>query len=186
MRRLIHIMSVSLRLIWRFRLRSSLILLSATLGVAGVISSVNCASAGRQQVLNQIRRLGTNVVNVTPQQSRSVGDRARTGSIVTTLVEQDYLAIRRELPSLTRSSALAAAGFRLKAGEFSKTSLVVGCESDYFRIKNWGLERGDFFDASDMRKSARIAILGRTVARDLFGDGAAGRPRLLVKRAALG
>src|SRR5262245_65396929 len=137
MRKFIHIMSVSLRLIWRFRLRSSLILLSATLSVAGVISSVNYASGGRQQVLNQIRRLGTNVVNVAPQQSRSVGGRARTGSIVTTLVGQDYLAIRRELSSLARSSALATAGFRLKAGEFSKTTSVVGCEPDYFRIKSW-------------------------------------------------
>jgi len=176
-------MSVSLRLIWRFRLRSSLILLSATLGVAGVVSSVNYASGGRQQVLNQIRRLGTNVVNVTPQQSRSVGGRARTGSIVTTLVEQDYLAIRRELPSLARSSALATAGFRLKAGEFSKTTSVVGCEPDYFRIKSWSLERGDFFDASDLRKSARVAILGHTVARDLFGDEEAVGRRLFINRA---
>jgi putative ABC transport system permease protein len=183
MRRFIHIMSVSLRLIWRFRLRSSLILLSATLGVAGVISSVNYASGGRRQVLNQIRRLGTNVVNVAPQQSRSVGGRARTGSIVTTLVEQDYLAVRRELPSLARSSALATAGFRLKAGDFSKTTSVVGCEPDYFRIKNWSLEWGDFFDASDLRKSSRVAILGRTVARDLFGDEAAVGRRLFINRA---
>jgi putative ABC transport system permease protein len=183
MRRFIHIMSVSLRLIWRFRLRSSLILLSATLGVAGVTSSVNYASGGRRQVLNQIRRLGTNVVNVTPQQSRSVGGRARTGSIVTTLVERDYLAIRRELPSLARSSALATGGFRLKAGDFSKTTSVVGCEPDYFRIKSWSLERGDFFDASDLRKSARVAILGHTVARDLFGDETAVGRRLFINRA---
>ena len=176
-------MSMSLRLIWRFRLRSSLILLSATLGVAGVISSVNYASGGRRQVLNQIRRLGTNVVNVTPQQSRSVGGRARTGSIVTTLVEQDYMAIRRELPSLARSSALATAGFRLKASDFSKTTSVVGCEPDYFRIKSWSLERGDFFEASDLRKSARVAILGHTVARDLFGDEAAVGRRLFINRA---
>ena len=174
---------MSLRLIWRFRLRSSLILLSATLGVAGVISSVNYASGGRRQVLNQIRRLGTNVVNVTPQQSRSVGGRARTGSIVTTLVEQDYIAIRRELPSLARSSALATAGFRLKASDFSKTTSVVGCEPDYFRIKSWSLERGDFFEASDLRKSARVAILGHTVARDLFGDEAAVGRRLFINRA---
>jgi putative ABC transport system permease protein len=183
MRKFIHIMSMSLRLIWRFRLRSSLILLSATLGVAGVISSVNYASGGRRQVLNQIRRLGTNVVNVTPQQSLSVGGRARTGSIVTTLVEQDYMAIRRELPSLARSSALATAGFRLKASDFSKTTSVVGCEPDYFRIKSWSLERGDFFEASDLRKSARVAILGHTVARDLFGDEAAVGRRLFINRA---
>ena len=71
MGKLLHIMSGSLRLMWRFRLRSTLTLLSAMLGVAGVVASVNYASGGRQQVLNQIRRLGTNVILVTPQQSRS-------------------------------------------------------------------------------------------------------------------
>src|SRR5215831_20044529 len=183
MRTAVGIVRISLRTVWRFRLRSALTLLASLLGVAGVITSVDYASGGRQQVLNQIRRLGTNVVNVTPQQSRSVGGRARTGSIVTTLVEQDYMVIRRELPSLARSSALATAGFRLKASDFSKTTSVVGCEPDYFRIKSWSLERGDFFDASDLRKSARVAILGHTVARDLLGDEEAVGRRLFINRA---
>jgi putative ABC transport system permease protein len=71
----------------------------------------------------------------------------------------------------------------LKAGEFSKTTSVVGCEPDYFRIKNWSLEQGDFFDASDLRKSARVVILGHTVARDLFGDEVAVGRRLFIDRA---
>ncbi|MGH9829817.1 MAG: hypothetical protein ACREDR_41930, partial [Blastocatellia bacterium] len=87
--KLFHIMSGSLRVIWRFPLRSGLMLLSGLLGVACVISAVNYASEGRLKVLTQIRRMGTNVLIVTPQQSRSVGGRAKTGSIITTLVAQD-------------------------------------------------------------------------------------------------
>lgn len=182
MAKLLHIMSGSLRLMWRFRLRSALILFSAMLGVAGVIASVNYASGGRQQVLDQIQRMGTNVLIVTPQQSRSVGGRARTGTIVTTLVEQDDRAIRRELPSIRRASAVATRGFLLKAGEFSKSCQVVGCEPSYIRIKNWRVAQGDFFDKADLRRSARVAVLGRTVAHDLFEDESPIGQRLFINR----
>src|SRR5262249_15458274 len=66
--------------------------------------------------------------------------------------------------------------------DFSKTTSVVGCEPDYFQIKSWSLEGGDFFGASDLRKSARVAILGHTVARDLFGDESAVGRRLFINR----
>src|SRR5690242_12463944 len=101
MYRIFNTIVVSLKMIWRFRLRSMLILFSALLGVAGVITSVDYASGGREQILSQIRRLGTNVLIVTPRQSRSIGGRAKTGAIVTTLNTQDYLTIRRDIESIT-------------------------------------------------------------------------------------
>ena len=176
-------MTRSLRLIWRFRLRSALMLLSALLGVSGVIASVNYASGGRQKVLNQIRRMGTNVLSVQPQQSRSVGGRARTGAIVTTLLEQDYTALRRDVPAIRRSSAMANGGFLIKAGDLSKNNCpIVGAEPDYIRIKNWPVMKGDFFDAGELRRSARVAVLGHTVAHEMFGDEPAIGQRLFINR----
>jgi putative ABC transport system permease protein len=167
----------ALRVLWRFRFRSALILVSAILGVAGVIVSVNFASGGRQQALQQIERMGVNVLAITPRQNRSVGGRARTGALVQTLVDADYAGIRRQVPAIRRSSALATAEFRLKAGDLSKTVPVVGCEPNYVRIKNWTLAEGAFFNEEDERRAARVAVLGYTVARDLFGDeSAVGQP----------
>jgi ABC-type antimicrobial peptide transport system permease subunit len=168
--RFFYIFVDSLRVVWRFRFRSALILLSAMLGIAGVIVSVNFAAGGRQEALKQIERMGVNVLAITPQQDRSVGGRARTGAIMQTLVEADYAAIRRQLSSLVRSSALAASEFRLKAGDLSKTAPVVGCEPSYSQITNWPLAAGNFFDEADQRRAARVAVLGFNVARDLFGD----------------
>ena len=88
----------SVRALWRFPLRSGLTILSAILGVAGALSSVNYALGGRQKVTNQLARLGTNVLIVTPQQSRGIAGRVRTGSIVTTLTEADYAVLRRDIP----------------------------------------------------------------------------------------
>jgi putative ABC transport system permease protein len=180
--RFFYIALDSLRVVWRFRFRSALIMLSAMLGVAGVIVSVNFASGGRQQALNQIARMGINVLAVTPQQDRSVGGRSRTGSNVQTLVDADYTAIRRQIPSLVRSSAIAASEFRLKAGDLSKTAPVVGCEPDYFRIKDWALAEGAFFDETDERRAARVAVLGYNVRRDLFGGESPVGRRLAVNR----
>ena len=103
-----QIVAHSLRLLWRYRLRSTLLVLSAATGVAGVVCSVNYGAGGTEQILEQIRRMGTNVLIVTPAQSRVIAGRARTGQLVTTLVPRDNLAIRREVLSRTRSSALVS------------------------------------------------------------------------------
>jgi putative ABC transport system permease protein len=182
MRKSFYIAAGGLRTVWRFRLRSVLTLLSAMLGVSGVIASVNYAAGGRRQVLEQIRRMGTNVLIITPQLSRRVGGRARTGTLVTTLVDADYAAIRRNVSSIARASATASSGFLVKAGDLSKNAPVVGCEPDYFLIKNWDVMVGGVFDAADLRRSSRVALLGYTVAQDLFGEGSPLGERLFIKR----
>jgi putative ABC transport system permease protein len=176
------IIRISLRTVWRFRLRSGLTLLASLLGVAGVISSVDYASGGKQQVLDQIRKMGTNIITVAPKQSRSVGGRARTGTIAATLVEQDYSALRRELLNIKLSSALATGSFMLKQGDLAKSCQVIGCEPDYARIRNWTAGSGSFFDSSDERRLARVAAIGSTVARDLFWEEPAVGKRLLINR----
>jgi putative ABC transport system permease protein len=178
-----HIMAGSLRSVWRFPLRSGLLLLSAMLGVAGVTSAISYAAEGRLKALNQIRRMGTNILVVTPQQSRVVGGRAKTGTIVTTLVEQDYAAIQRELPDIKKSSATATGSFLVKAGDLSKNGCpVIGVEPDYFRIRNWSVEDGVTFDSADARRSSRVVLLGWTVARDLFGNASPVGRRVLINR----
>lgn len=167
---------------WRYRLRSLLVVSCAALGVAGAVTSVNYASGGRAQVLDKIRRLGTNLIVVRAEQSRSVGGRARTGSIVTTLNEADYLALRRDVSGIVRSSAVTTAGLRLKAGFLSKVAPIVGVEPDFFPIKSWDLAEGQFFDTEDLRRSARVALIGHTIARDLYGGESAIGERLFINR----
>jgi putative ABC transport system permease protein len=177
------LMRGSLRLIWRFRLRSGLILLSAMLGVGGVISAINYAAEGRLKVLSRIQRLGTNVLVVTPQLSRNVGGRAKTGTIVTTLVAADYAVIVREIPEIENSSATIATSFLVKAGDLSKSNcLVMGTEPDYARIRHWQTTEGEFYGIADMRRSARVAVLGATVKRDLFGTETAVGRRMFINR----
>ena len=119
---------------------------------------------------------------VTPAQSRVIAGRARTGQPVTTLVPRDNLVIRREVLGRKRSSALVNASFWLKAGDLIKNAGVVGCEPDYFLIRDWPTAEGGVFDATQERTSSRVALLGYTVARDLFGTSSPIGNRLLINR----
>lgn len=157
-------------------------MLGAALGVSGVVCSVNYGASGTKQILDQIRRMGTNVLIITPAQSRAIAGRARTGAAVTTLVERDYLAIRKQVMSRTRSSALVSQSFWNKAGDLSKNAVVVGCEPDFFLIKEWTVAEGESFDIPQERTSARVALLGHTVATDLFGASSPVGQRMMINR----
>ncbi len=172
----------ALRLMWRYRLRSSLLMMSAALGVSGVVCSVNYGASGTRQILDQVRRMGTNVLMIAPAQSRAIAGRARTGAPVTSLVERDYRAIKSEVLSRTRSSALVTQSFWNKAGDLSKNAAVMGCEPDYFAIKDWSTAEGELFDSTQERTAARVALLGHTVANDLFGTSSPLGQRMMINR----
>ena len=172
----------ALRLMCRYRLRSALLMLSAALGVCGVVCSVNYGASGTKQILDQIRRMGTNVLIITPAQSRVIAGRARTGVAVTTLVERDYRAVKNDVLSRTRSSALVTQSFWNKAGDLSKNGVVVGCEPEYFAIKDWQVVSGELFGSTQERTASRVAVLGHTVAADLFGASSPIGQRMMINR----
>lgn len=164
-------------------MRSGLTILSAALGVAGAVSSINFALGGRQKVVEQLARLGTNVLIVTPRASRSVGGRARTGTLVTTLTPDDYASIRRDAKFFQRSSAFSTRSFLVKAGDLSKNNcVIVGVEPDFMAIRAWNTSEGDLFSAADLRRMARVAVLGSSVAQDLFGAASPVGERIQVNR----
>jgi len=166
----------------RYRLRSALIIGCAALGVAGAITVVNYASGGRAEILNKIKKLGSNIIVVSAKQSRAVADRARTGAVVTTLVAADYRAIRESILGPVPASATASAPLRLKAGFLSTVAPVIGVEPPYFEMKAWELEQGRWFGPDDQRRSARVALLGSKTARELYADGDPLGQRLFINR----
>src|SRR6266567_1576252 len=108
------------KMLWRYRLRSGLLILMAALGVDGVVCSVNYGAGGTQQILDQIRRMGTNVLIITPAQSRAVAGRARTGGTVTTLVDTGD----RKLLDQGRRSLEERHGCRRRTGLFRNQELA--------------------------------------------------------------
>ena len=169
--RLTQLLRVALRNFRRSRLQAALATLAALSGTGGIVVCSGYGAAGRAKIFDQFRRMGTNLVIVTPQQSRAVGGRARTGAIVTTLREGDYKAILRAVPAIAASSPTVATTLRLRANDLTKNTTVVGCLPDFFAIRSWRADKGALFSAVDDAREQRVALLGTTTARDLFGTG---------------
>ena len=178
--RLAQLVRVALRNFCRSRLQAALATLAALSGTGGIVVCSGYGAAGRAKIFDQFRRMGTNLVIVTPRQSRAVGGRARTGAIVTTLREGDYKAILRAVPNIASSSPTVATTLRLRAGDLTKNTTVVGCQPDFFTIRSWGINKGELFSAVDDARELRVALLGTTTARDLFGTGDPVGRRLII------
>jgi putative ABC transport system permease protein len=181
-RRTVQILYISMRNVWRFHLQTALIAIAALTGTGGVIVSTGYAAGGREKILSQFAHLGADLLIVTPLQSRAVGGRARTGSIVTTLSEADYRAILESVNGINGSSPAISAVLRIRAGDLTKSTTVVGCEPDYFRMKSWRLASGEPFELSASRRQARVVLLGATVDRDLFGDEDPTGQQIIINR----
>lgn len=114
--------------------------------------------------------MGTHIIIVTPAESRAVGGRARTGTLVTTLRGPDYHALVEQVPEIVASSPTISTVLRVRAGDLTKNTTIVGCGSAYFAVRDWSTQSGDLFDAADDRSHRPVALLGATLARDLFGE----------------
>jgi putative ABC transport system permease protein len=159
------------RTLRRTPLRSGVMLLCGALSTALVITTLNVTAAGRARVLQQLRAQGADLLTVTPKLSRSVGGRARTGAIVPTLVDGDLEAIRRAEPRVAAAAAVATGTAMAKAGDRAKNATVVtGVGRRYFRMRRWRVAAGVGFTGQQQRQAARVALLGTSVAGDLYPD----------------
>jgi len=176
----IRLLQASLRIQLRHKLRSALALLGVILGAGAVVAMVGIARAGHDAILEQIEALGTNVLVVSAAPQRLVGGRSRERGTVTTLVPSDGRAIALELRDIVRWAAVQSRRLPVKYGSLTKTTPVVGASFEYFEIRELALARGRLFDPEET--SRRVAVLGSTVARDLFGAGNPVGERVKINR----
>lgn len=177
-----QIARIAFRNFGRFRLQTSLAAFTAGLGIASLLVSTGYAESGRQKILDQFTRLGADTISILPSQSRTIAGRARTGSVVETLTNADYLALKRGTNSVALSSATVTASFRLRALDLTKEATVIGCEPDYFRIKSWATTDGSVFTDLDLRRQARVVLLGAGLAKALFGPDSGVGQRVMIGR----
>ncbi|MFQ5790706.1 MAG: ABC transporter permease [Acidobacteriota bacterium] len=165
----LRILHASLRIQLRHKLRTALALLGIILGAAAVVLMVGIARGGRQAILDQLEALGTNVLIVSAGAQRIVGGRAREPGKVTTLRLRDGKALAGEIRDIVSWAAVQNARLPVKYGPLTKLSLVVGTTPEYFQIRNLEVEHGRWFEPEEVTGAQRVAIIGKAVARDLFG-----------------
>ncbi len=167
--KILNVLLSAFRALQRNKMRSFLTMLGIIIGVAAVIAMLAIGQGAEFSVKEQIAALGTNVLMVFPGAQQQGGVRFAAGS-ATTLTEDDALAIARECPNVQYVSPGAFAGGQVIAGNLNWSTSVQGTGADYIQIREWPIEYGDFFTEQDVKGAAKVCVLGKTVADNLFPD----------------
>ncbi|MCX6122264.1 MAG: ABC transporter permease [Ignavibacteriales bacterium] len=167
--KILNILHSAFRALQRNKMRSFLTMLGIIIGVGAVIAMLAIGQGAEYSVKEQIAALGTNVLMVYPGAQQQAGVRTAAGS-ATTLTEDDALAIGRECPAVQYISPGAGAGGQVIAGNLNWSTGIQGVGSDYLEIRQWPVEYGEFFTDQDVKAAAKVCILGRTVADNLFPE----------------
>jgi putative ABC transport system permease protein len=150
------------------KLRSALTMLGIIIGVAAVIAMVAVGGGAREQVVAQIRSLGSNLLIVTPGNVTAGGVRMGSGA-ASTLTDEDAAAIMAEVPGVQVTAPNMRGSAQLIAGGMNWATGVIGIDPGWFEARDWEVESGREFEPEEVARGAQVAIVGQTVARNLFG-----------------
>ncbi len=162
-------LKLAIRALHRNLLRTLLTALGMIIGVAAVIASVSMGIGAKVQVESQIASLGQNVVMVLSGQVSRGGFNMGFGT-AGTLTKEDFDAVRREVPGVKGASPEVRSFAQLAVGNQNANAQVIGVGGDYLEVRAWPCTSGGTFGESEVRSAAKVAIIGRTTAKTLFGD----------------
>ena len=173
----IPLLKVSLKALRSNKSRALLTMLGVIIGVAAVILLVSIGNGLKTFITKQLEDLGSNLVVVLPGEidvknfSFSAGSQAALAGLATSKLKIiDAENIKRDVPLLEETVAITLSNSVVRFGNESKISQVIGTTDNYTKVRNSPLREGDFFTQKDVDSARRIAVLGATVAKDLFGD----------------
>jgi len=160
---------IALRALARNKLRAFLTMLGIIIGVGAVIAMVAIGEGAKSTIRAQIAALGTNVLIVLPGSNVQGGVRAGFGN-VNTLLDADARAMARELPSVAFVSPVLRRQEQVVAANLNWGTLAQGVAPEFQQIRDWEVAQGRFLHEGDMESAAKVAVIGQTVARQLFGS----------------
>jgi putative ABC transport system permease protein len=178
-RRLWNIAKVGLLAISRNKMRSLLTMLGIIIGVACVITMVAVGTGASSSIQATINSLGTNFIMLFPGATTQSGARLFTGE--STITPEDAAAIRSECPAVAYVSPAVRSAAQVVAADLNWGTAVYGVDVDWPLIRAWNVADGDFFTDVEVRTSARVAVLGTTVADNLFPAGGAVGSSIRIK-----
>jgi putative ABC transport system permease protein len=162
-----NLIIVALRSIARNKLRSLLTMLGIIIGVGAVIALMALGRGSQADIQSQIAGLGTNLLIIHPSSSQTAGVRAGS-STLNTLSMDDVALLREHANLLGDISPVVRVQEQVIAGNSNWNTAVTGVSVEYQTIRNHLMEAGQFFSERDVRTRNKVAVLGKTVATELF------------------
>src|SRR5213593_1619369 len=160
---------IALRALARNKLRAFLTMLGIIIGVGAVIAMVAIGEGAKATIRSQIASLGTNVLIVLPGTATQGGVRTESGS-VNTLVDSDAKAMTQEIRAAAFASPVIRRPDQIVAGNLNWSTLTQGVAPEFQQIREWQVAKGRFLHEGDMERAAKVAVIGKTVVTQLFGN----------------
>jgi len=157
------------RALARNKLRSALTMLGVFIGVAALVAMVAVGQGANAAVEEQIASLGSNLLVVLPGATTSSGVRAGFGS-ASTLTVPDAEAVQKEDTAVAAVAYLDRQVAQVTYGNQNWSTSIQGVTPSYLAIRNWAVVAGRSMTEQDERDASRVALVGQTVLRNLFGE----------------
>jgi putative ABC transport system permease protein len=150
------------------RLRTGLSLLGVAVGVAAVIMLTALGEAARRYVVGQFESIGSNLLIIVPGKTETTGAMPFAGATTRDLTLGDAEAVRRRVREAARVAPIVLGTETVAHAERRRQVSVVGATSDFLTVRRLTLARGTDLPPGDVRQSPAVALIGATVARELF------------------
>ena len=164
------VLRVALKALGRNKMRTSLTMLGMIIGVAAVITMVGLGRGAQDEIEQQIRSAGTNMINIRAGNFNRGGVSMGMGQSPR-LKASDVDAIREQVPDAVYLAAGVRTRDQVIADGQNWNTNIQGTDVEFPQIRFWDIEYGDFFTSTHVQSAATVAVLGSVVRDNLFGEG---------------
>ena len=166
---ILNLFKVSLRAVANNKMRSFLSMLGIISGVAAVIIMMSIGQGSKESIRAELSTMGTNLLTIRPGADMRGGVRQDPSSMQT-LKMADYQRILAEKKFVTKVSPEVTSSGQVIYGNNNTNTTIYGESPEYLDIKLWTIEEGDCFTEEDIKKAAKVVVVGQTVVKELFGE----------------
>jgi putative ABC transport system permease protein len=153
------------------KLRAALTMLGIIIGVAAVIAMIALGQGAREKALASIRKMGTNLLIIEPERSRIGAVRGAAGSWNRLKLDDIEAITPDSCPAVANVSPEIQSQAQIKAGSENTSTNVFGVWQNWPDIRNFKMAQGRFFTEEEVKKRAKVVVLGHTVYQQLFPNG---------------
>jgi putative ABC transport system permease protein len=161
--------SLALRALRTNTMRTALAMLGIIIGVGAFIASGAIGAGAQRSIATQIQSLGSNLIIVTSGSISQGGVRLGSGTQLT-INEDDAAAIARDVPAVLVAAPSMRGSAQIVSNNQNWSTGVQGVTPDYEIAREWPVADGKFFGAEDVDAATKVALIGQTIALNLFGD----------------
>lgn len=166
-----NLFKIALRAIAANKLRSFLTMLGIIIGVASVIAMLAIGQGSKKSIQANIAEMGSNMIMIRPGQDKGPGGAQQDASDMQTLKLKDYETLKEQSKYLAAISPNVNASGQFINGNNNTPSTMYGISPDYLQIRQQKVQDGDMFTDEDVKTSAKVCVIGKTVADNLFTNG---------------